>query len=495
MTKVIIKAADGTGAVDLYHDAAKKVETTSSGATVTGQLNFTAAADPNISLRDDGKIAFGVGDDMKIFHNGTDSLIDSNTGKLKIDSVGGVEVYGTYLNVYKAGGSETIAEFAQDGACKFYYDNSKKLETTNTGSTITGDLTVNGSVTASNFSGRNIISNGEFLIAQRSTAAVTTSSGSNEGYQTVDRWQIDMDGTTAAFTQQQVDLTAATDPDGFYKAWKIDCTTADASVGAGDWASLLQNVEGLAWARLNYGRSDAKTITVSFWVKSTKTGTYSFSIRNSAANRYYIAEYTVSASDTWEKKTITIAGDTSGTWLTTNGIGARLGFSLIIGSTDSAAAGSWTAGNKFGSTNQVNFFDSTSNDFYITGVQLEVGSTATEFEHRFYGDELARCQRYYIQYDVNSGRSWQGRMNGTGNSDGEVDLPVDMRAEATGTVSFDSAVCEEGSSALTVNGLACAGKGHRQAWARCTLSSSGTNANATYMRLTGTSKLMYSAEL
>ena len=183
-----------------------------------------------------------------------------------------------------------------------------------------------------------------------------------------------------------------------FKALKIDCTTADASVAAGDWVSLQQEVEGLNWAQLNYGRSDAKTITVSFWVKSTKTGTYSFSIRNSAADRYYIAEYTVSSSNTWEKKTITIAGDTSGTWLTTNGIGARLGWSLIIGSTDSATAGSWNAGNKFGSTNQVNFFDNTSNDFYITGVQLEIGSAATDFEHRTYGDELTKCQRYYFKF-------------------------------------------------------------------------------------------------
>jgi len=261
---------------------------------------------------------------------------------------------------------------------------------------------------------RNLIINGEFNVAQRSTAAVTTSSGSNEGYQTVDRWQMDMDGTTAAFTQQQVDLTAATDPDGFYKAFKIDCTTADTSVAAGDWASLVQNVEGLDWAQLNYGRSDAKTITVSFWVKSTKTGTYSFSIRNSAADRYYVAEYTVSSSDTWEKKTITIAGDTSGTWLITNGIGARLGWSLIIGSTDSASAGSWAAGNKFGSTNQVNFFDNTSNNFLITGVQLEVGSAATEFEHKPYGQVLAECQRYYEAIHMNAGTAmWYSWAHGT----------------------------------------------------------------------------------
>ena len=281
---------------------------------------------------------------------------------------------------------------------------------------------------------RNLIINGDFQIAQRSTAAVTTSNGSNEKYQTVDRFRIDMDNSVAVFTQQQVDLTAATDPDGFYKALKIDCTTADASVGAGDWVSLQQEVEGLNWSRLNYGRSDAKTITVSFWVKSTKTGTYSFSIRNSAADRYYVAEYTVSASDTWEKKTITIAGDTSGTWLITNGIGARLGWSLIIGSTDSATAGSWAAGNKFGSTNQVNFFDNTSNNFYITGVQLEVGSKATEFEHRSYADGLRKCQRYFHRHcSADSTPIAQGMTYYSGQAICPVSFPTTMRTKPSMT--------------------------------------------------------------
>ena len=353
---------------------------------------------------------------------------------------------------------------------------------------------------------RNLIINGEFNVAQRSTAAVTTSSGSNEGYQTVDRWQMDMDGTTAAFTQQQVDLTAATDPDGFYKAFKIDCTTADTSVAAGDWASLVQNVEGLDWAQLNYGRSDAKTITVSFWVKSTKTGTYSFSIRNSAANRYYIAEYTVSSSDTWEKKTITIAGDTSGTWLTTNGIGARLGWSLIIGSTDSATAGSWNAGNKFGSSNQVNFFDNTNNNFLITGVKLEIGSTATDFEHKSYAEELFRCQRYYYKLKNDSGSTsshWYGGgfVDTTTQLRGGIVLPQHMRSaptsfETTGTAG-DYAVWHSGNSTTTCSAV--------PSWASTSSSSgrltftvaSGLTAGqgGSYRALTTNSYLAWSAEL
>ena len=262
-------------------------------------------------------------------------------------------------------------------------------------STLTGNVTVAGSLTASNYAGRNLISNGEFLIAQRSTAAVTTSAGSNEGYQTVDRWRFYVVGT-AAFTQQQVELTTDAAPDGFSRALKIDCTTADASVAAGDYVNLQQNIEGFTWAHLNYGRSDAKTVTISFWVKATKTGTYTFGLRNEAANRSYIAEYTVSSTNTWEKKTITIAGDTSGTWTTDNGLGARCAFSLMNGTDGTAAANTWHAGNYWSTTNQVNGMDNTDNNFLITGVQLEVGP-ATEFEHRSYGDELAKCQRYFFR--------------------------------------------------------------------------------------------------
>ena len=296
------------------------------------------------------------------------------------------------------------------------------------GSVVTADSS--GNITASNFSGRNLISNGEFLIAQRSTAAVTTSAGSNEGYQTVDRWRFYVVGT-AAFTQQQVELTTDAAPDGFSRALKIDCTTADTSVAAGDYVNLQQNIEGFDWAHLNYGRSDAKTVTISFWVKATKTGTYTFGLRNEAANRSYVAEYTVNSTNTWEKKTITIAGDTSGTWTTDNGLGARCAFSLMNGTDGTAAANSWHAGNYWSTTNQVNGMDNTDNNFLITGVQLEVGP-ATEFEHRFYGDELLRCQRYYEGVIMGTGtaifRTWTNQTNVT---NVEYNYKVEKRASPT----------------------------------------------------------------
>ena len=296
------------------------------------------------------------------------------------------------------------------------------------GSVVTADSS--GNITASNFSGRNLISNGEFLIAQRSTAAVTTSAGSNEGYQTVDRWRFYVVGT-AAFTQQQVELTTDAAPDGFSRALKIDCTTADTSVAAGDYVNLQQNIEGFDWAHLNYGRSDAKTVTISFWVKATKTGTYTFGLRNEAANRSYVAEYTVNSTNTWEKKTITIAGDTSGTWTTDNGLGARCAFSLMNGTDGTAAANSWHAGNYCSTTNQVNGMDNTDNNFLITGVQLEVGP-ATEFEHRFYGDELLRCQRYYEGVIMGTGtaifRTWTNQTNVT---NVEYNYKVEKRASPT----------------------------------------------------------------
>ena len=277
-----------------------------------------------------------------------------------------------------------------------------------------GNITATGTFYASNSVGRNLVINGDFSCAQRSTAAVSTSNGNNEGYQTVDRWRF-YAGGAGVLNQQQVDLTAATDPDGFYKALKVDVTTVDSSIAAGDFINFQQNIEGFNWAQLNYGRSDAKSVTVSFWVKSTKTGIYTFSIRNGAADRSYIAEYTVSSSNTWEKKTITIPGDTSGTWLITNGIGARCCFNLMNGTDGTASANSWGAGNKWSTTNQVNFFDNTSNDFYITGVQIETGSTATEFEHKPYGQVLAECQRYYEGLHMNAGTAmWMAWPHGSG---------------------------------------------------------------------------------
>jgi hypothetical protein len=170
-------------------------------------------------------------------------------------------------------------------------------------------------------------------------------------------------------------------------------------VGASDVFWQAQAIEGFNIADLGWGAAGAKTVTLSFWVLSSLTGTFGGALRNSAANRSYPFSYTISAANTWEQKSITIAGDTSGTWLTTNGTGINLNFGLGVGSTYSGTAGSWAAGNYVSSTGAVSVVGTNAATWYITGVQLEVGTKATPYEFVTYSDQLAQCQRYYETQD------------------------------------------------------------------------------------------------
>jgi len=182
---------------------------------------------------------------------------------------------------------------------------------------------------------------------------------------------------------------------------RIDQRNAGASVASPseivttDRYYIRQYIEGYNVADLGWGTASAQTITLSFWVRSSVTGTFGGSLQNDAVDRTYAFTYTVSSANTWEQKSITIAGDTSGTWLKTNGIGLIVQWSLGMGPTYLTTAGSWTAGNYLSATGSTNLIATNGATFYITGVQLEVGSTATPFERRMYGQELALCQRYY----------------------------------------------------------------------------------------------------
>jgi hypothetical protein len=173
-----------------------------------------------------------------------------------------------------------------------------------------------------------------------------------------------------------------------------DITTADASIAAGDITGLQHKVEGLNAARFGFGQAGTRNVTLSFWHKHTKTGTHCVALGNSAANRSYIAEYTQSVTDTWEKAEITIPVDTSGTWLYTNGVGVIAYFAMACGSTFQTTAGSWAAGNYLGSSNQVNNLDNVANNFKIALVQLEEGSTATDFDAIRQDEVEAACRRY-----------------------------------------------------------------------------------------------------
>ena len=240
---------------------------------------------------------------------------------------------------------------------------------------------------ANNSSFTNRIINGGMVIDQRNAGAAVTT---NDAFP-VDRFRLSFANSAGAFSGQQT----TTAPAGFVNSLKYTTTTADASLGATEYAILYQAIEGLNFADLAWGSASAATVTLSFWCRSSQTGTFGGSLRNSAGNRSYPFSYTISAVNTWEYKTITIAGDTSGTWLTTNGIGVYVSFGMGVGSTLSGTAGAWAAANYIGATGAVNLIATLNADFYITGVQLEKGSTATSFDYRPYGAELMLCQRYF----------------------------------------------------------------------------------------------------
>jgi len=215
----------------------------------------------------------------------------------------------------------------------------------------------------------------------------------------LDRWILGL-STTGAVTVQQ-DSTA---PAGFTKSAKVTVTASDTISGT-EYVALRQKIEGFNVADLGWGTASAATVTLSFWVRSSITGTFGGVFLNNAQDRVYPYTYTISSANTFEYKTVTIAGDTTGTWLTNNGTGLDVWFGLGVGSTYSGTAGAWAAADYNSATGATSVVGTNGATFYITGVQLEKGSTATSFDYRPYGTELALCQRYYEQTGYGIGRA------------------------------------------------------------------------------------------
>jgi hypothetical protein len=243
---------------------------------------------------------------------------------------------------------------------------------------------------------KNRIINGDMGIDQRNAGA--SYAQINNQYN-LDRWKgfsYAGSAVTGKYTVQQ-NAGAVTSPVGFvnYLGVTSSATTADAATNI---FGVAQSIEGLNMADFGWGTANAVTVTVSFWVRSSLTGTFGGAIQNSAANRSYPFTYTISSANTWEQKSVTIAGDTSGTWLTTNGLGLQIIFGFGVGSTYSASAGSWAAGNYYSATGATSVVGTNGATFYITGVQLEQNTSATPFERRLYNQELANCQRYYNRW-------------------------------------------------------------------------------------------------
>jgi hypothetical protein len=288
---------------------------------------------------------------------------------------------------------------------------------------------------ASTFGFKNRIINGAMVIDQRNAGASVTVNTNANTFCT-DRWFGYGQSTDGVFTLQQ----SSTVPAGFTNSLALTVTTADASIGSTQIYVVAQNIEGLNVGDLGWGTANAQSVTLSFQVRSSLTGTFGGSLRNSAGDRSYPFTYTISSANTWETKTITIAGDTSGTWLTTNGIGIRVTFGVGVGSTYLGTANAWAGSNYLSATGATNIIATSGATFYITGVQLEKGSTATSFDYRPYGTELALCQRYYQDSlsHANSGGSAAASVSSTGELMCGIAFKVTMRSAPSITL-FDQA--------------------------------------------------------
>ena len=285
---------------------------------------------------------------------------------------------------------------------------------------------------------KNLIINGAMQVAQRGTSAVSVGSGTYR----LDRFSVNKSNDGAYTVEQSTDA-----PTGFTTSLKAQVTTADTSLSAAQNAFIYQSIEAQNLQHLNYGTSDALTVTLSFWVKSSKTGVYTASLYKPDNTGYmFTQEYTISSANTWEKKTITITPTAGGTsFITTsggaiandNGSGIDVNFNLAFGSTfNGGTSGSWSSTTAdYSTTNAVNWMDSTSNNFYLTGVQLEIGD-ATPFEHEDFGTTLAKCQRYFTDFLLSANNyMWCCVITNTNTyRRASVTLPVQMRASATGTI-------------------------------------------------------------
>ena len=283
---------------------------------------------------------------------------------------------------------------------------------------------------ATGFGFKNRIINGAMVIDQRNAGASVTPA--NEGY-SLDRWKSYQ--TTASKYSVQRNAGSVTPPAGFTNYLGVTSLSAY-TVLSSDFYTVQQVIEGFNVADLGWGTANASTVTLSFWVRSSLTGTFGGSFFNAAGNRSYPFSYTISASNTWEQKSVTVVGDTSGTWNKDSANGIQVCFGLGAGTTYTGTAGAWAGALYTQPTSTVSVVGTNGATFYITGVQLEKGSTATSFDYRPYGTELALCQRYY---QTGNAVCYIGAKTSANSALIGAYFPVVMRAAPTGAISSTSA--------------------------------------------------------
>jgi len=272
--------------------------------------------------------------------------------------------------------------------------------------TVAGTVTSTGTVAMGSSFKRNRLINGNMMIDQRNAGASVTPTV--DPTYCIDRFYVGFSQASKLTVQQQSSVV----PVGFSNAMKVTVAAA-VTPAAGDFFIIGTNIEGVNCADLNFGSANAATVTLSFQVYSSVSGSYSGAVKNNAQDRSYPFSFSIPTANTWTQISVTISGDTTGTWLKTNGIGITVQICLGVGTTYAGTAGSWVGSNKVGVTGTTNFISTSGATFYITGVQLEVGTVATPYEMQIYSDQLAQCFRYYfassgVSYVYNNGLGYQG---------------------------------------------------------------------------------------
>jgi len=348
------------------------------------------------------------------------------------------------------------------------------------------------------YGNRNLVINGEMKVAQRGSVA-----GIQTAYGACDRFKLQSTSAARFDTSQSTDVPSG---QGFANSLKLDCSTADTSLASGDYYFIMHQMEGLNLQHLKYGTSDAVQCTLSFWVKSPKTGIHNVEIEHVDGGKFNTHQYTIAAANTWQNVKFTFDGNTAASIVNDGTCGMLVTWWLQAGSafTSGSHTSGWYSGNSNRAVGQVNVTDSTSNDFYLTGVQLEVGDTATDFEHRIYGDELARCQRYYQVLDssLSNGayyRYCNAFMSASTAGQGTYHFPVEMRATPTLTTSGTIAVYD-GANVLNAGALGIITDGSSRQFAGInptSIAAGGVQYRPCVILSSGntTSKIEFSAEL
>jgi hypothetical protein len=283
--------------------------------------------------------------------------------------------------------------------------------------------------------GKNLIDNGAMTVTQRGAAATALTGNT---YTQLDRWRM-WENSAAEYTTAQ-DTASLPSSGEFGYALKVAITTADASIAAGDFNIVMQRFEGQNFMHLAYNTASAKTLTFKGRVRNTKTGVICAYMYQVDANKTYVREITIDSANTWQDFEVTFPGDTAaGTaWNNDSTVGVEIGLCLDGGTTYQTTADAWQSGQFFCTSNQINSSDNTANTFHLTGVQLEVGSVATDFEHEDYGTTLAKCQRYFLALTQSSDLWHAGYQNLTSRFYAPINFAVEMRAAPTATSSAAS---------------------------------------------------------